>query len=355
MSSGSSLPFHVEGKVAIVTGAGSGINYEFAKLLLAKKCSVVIGDLALRPEAQALVDDHQQGTRALFVKTDVTDWTCLQTLFFETTKEFGTFDIVCPGAGVFEPHWSNFWHPPTGSSTSSSKDPVAGFGHYACLDINVSHPIRATQLALAEYLKPSNGAMKASPTNPKRVVHIASVASQIANLAVPLYVASKHAIDGFVRSLASLEQTVGVRVNGVQPGIVKTPLWLDHPEKMPMLDQRRDIWITPVEVAEAMVKLLEDPEMVGGTMLEVGSEHTRVVPLFGNMGPNGSGHSTSRAKHGSAEVFQWLQQDNWGKVDRSGTEGPDPSPAQRRDPVTEPEGALPGSAMGMQQSAEVDR
>lgn len=114
-------PFTVSGKVAIVTGAGSGINYEFAKLLLSKGCSVVIGDLALRPEAQALVDDYQDSPKAIFHRTDVTDWTALQALFTATTHRFGTFDIVCPGAGVFEEHWSNFWLPP---GSSESRDPV---------------------------------------------------------------------------------------------------------------------------------------------------------------------------------------------------------------------------------------
>ena len=224
--------FSVKDKVAVVTGAGSGINYEFAKLLLSKGCSVVIGDLGLRPESQALIDKYTDSPKAIFQRTDVTDWSSLQALFTATTSEFGTFDIVCPGAGVFEEHWSNFWLPPGSAESKDPPEGTAGVGHYKCLDINITHPIRATQLAIAEFLKPSDGSAGAS-SSPKRVVHIASVASQIAALPVPLYIASKHAIDGFVRSLADLD-ALGIRVNGVQPGIVKTPLWLDHPEKMEM-------------------------------------------------------------------------------------------------------------------------
>lgn len=312
--------FSVEGKVAIITGAGSGINYEFAKLLLSKNCSVVIGDLSLRPEAQALVDNHSSSPRCLFQKTDVTDWTSLQALFQLTVSEFGTYDLVCPGAGIFEPHWSNFWHPP-GAAGSTSKDPTSGFGHYACLDINVTHPIRATQIAIAEFLKPSDGSPKASASIPKRVVHTASVASQIGNLPTPLYIASKHAINGFIRSLGPLEQTLGIRVNGVMPGAVKTPLWTDHPEKMSFLDASRDdYWVSPAEVAENMLRMVVEPEMVGGTMLEVSSsKKTRIVPLFGNEGPPRPSTQGSTATNGIPEVYEWLKQEGWGKMVEEGS------------------------------------
>lgn len=187
---------------------------------------------------------------------------------------------------------------------------TAGVGHYKCLDINITHPIRATQLAIAEFLKPSDGSPAASARS-KRVVHIASIASQFAALGIPLYVASKHAIDGFVRSMESLD-ILGIRVNGVQPGIVRTPLWLDHPEKLGMRTDA-DIWTEPGEVAQAMLRCLEDPELVGGTMLEVGHEVTRVVPLFGNTGPSGDGHSVSAGAEKAKEVFEWLSRDGWGK------------------------------------------
>jgi NAD(P)-dependent dehydrogenase (short-subunit alcohol dehydrogenase family) len=114
----------VSGKSALVTGAGSGmwlsgqyssrlivahsqlgINLSFAKLLLEHGCNVLIADLALRPEAQVLVDKHSRGpsARAVFQKTDVRDWVQLERMFEVAEKEFGELDIVCPGAGVYEP------------------------------------------------------------------------------------------------------------------------------------------------------------------------------------------------------------------------------------------------------------
>jgi len=96
---------NVENKTAIITGAGSGINFSYAKLLLSRGCNVVIADLTLRPEAQALITEYpfeSKGAKAVFQKTDVADWTQLEKMFEVATKRFGGADIVCPGAGVYE-------------------------------------------------------------------------------------------------------------------------------------------------------------------------------------------------------------------------------------------------------------
>jgi len=102
------MAMNVKGKTAIITGAGSGINLCFARLLLSKGCNVVIADLALRPEAQTLVAEYplQDGgerAKAVFQKTDVMDWKQLEKMFEVATEHFGGADIVTPGAGVYEP------------------------------------------------------------------------------------------------------------------------------------------------------------------------------------------------------------------------------------------------------------
>jgi 3-hydroxybutyrate dehydrogenase len=101
------MAMRVYGKTAIVTGSGSGINLCFAKLLLEKQCNVIFADIALRPEARVIVDKYSKASpgqaRAVFVGTNVTDWAQLTRMFKVATDEFGGADIVCPGAGVFEP------------------------------------------------------------------------------------------------------------------------------------------------------------------------------------------------------------------------------------------------------------
>jgi NAD(P)-dependent dehydrogenase (short-subunit alcohol dehydrogenase family) len=98
------MALQVNGKTALVTGGGSGICLEFTKILIANGCNVVVADLALSPEAQGLVNGRAGAkAKAHFQKTDVTDWTQLGAAFATAIKEFGRLDIVCPGAGIFEP------------------------------------------------------------------------------------------------------------------------------------------------------------------------------------------------------------------------------------------------------------
>ena len=133
------------------------------------------------------------------------------------TQEFGTFDIVCPGAGIFEPPWSNFWQPP---GTALSKDAVDD-GRYATLDINVTHPIRSTQLAIAAFLRAQKESASSVRT-PKRVLIISSVAGQTCNLHTPIYTAAKHAER--LIPLTLRQELVGrpVRIIEVAPGMVAT-------------------------------------------------------------------------------------------------------------------------------------
>lgn len=240
-------------------------------------------------------------------------------MFQVALAEFGDVDIVCPGAGVYEPHWSNFWCPP---GSPQSRDAVDA-GHYALLDINLTHPIRTTQLAISHWLHPREvpgsrvpTPKKVSPQNPKRIIHIASVASQIPVFRAPLYGASKFAISGFVRSIAPIEE-YGIRVNAVAPGVVRTPLWSDNPEKLANVDQSKDAWVTPEEVAAAMLDCIESESKRGGLMLEIGAGHTREVTVFNDPGPDPrpeAGLITSNSAIGNQEVYGFLDDSSvWGR------------------------------------------
>lgn len=97
------MPFSPVGKSAIVTGAGGGINLAFAKKLLEAGTNVLIADLALTPDAEKVVEEYNNKPKAVFLKTDVTSWPDLDGMFRTAQDTFGSIDIVCPGAGVFEP------------------------------------------------------------------------------------------------------------------------------------------------------------------------------------------------------------------------------------------------------------
>ena len=307
-------------------------------------CNVLIADLALRPEAKVLVEKHSSGAaRAVFQETDVRDWLQLERMFEVAEREFGEIDIVCPGAGVYEPvsvyskwicygetlwkqvadsireqHWSNFWRPP---GSAPSKDSPDG-GRYALVDINVTHPIRATQLAIAHFLRHKDNG------RPKHIIHISSIAGQNTTFSAPIYVATKHAINGLVRSLAKLE-TLGIRVTAVAPGVIKTPLWTDHPEKLKMVDDSVDVWVTPEEVATVMLALVQQEQVSetigdrsgrgpqfpvsGGTILEV-SKTVRAVGQFNDPGP-GDRPGNTATDHAAveSESFRLLATEGWGR------------------------------------------
>jgi 3-hydroxybutyrate dehydrogenase len=93
---------HLKGKTALVTGGGSGISLAFTLRLLEAGCNVVVADLALSPEAQAL-EKYTTSPKAVFQRTDVTDWAQLDAAFQTALTTFGSLDIVCPGAGLSEP------------------------------------------------------------------------------------------------------------------------------------------------------------------------------------------------------------------------------------------------------------
>jgi 3-hydroxybutyrate dehydrogenase len=100
------MAFAVGNKTALVTGGGSGICLAFTELLLLNNCNVLIADLKLTSEAREIIAAKQSESgagRVVFRQTDVTDWKQLQAAFDVAMDEFGGLDIVCPGAGLFEP------------------------------------------------------------------------------------------------------------------------------------------------------------------------------------------------------------------------------------------------------------
>jgi len=63
-----------------------------------------------------------------------------------------------------------------------------------------------------------------------------------------------------------------------------------------------------------MLKLAEDPETPGGTVLECGISETRSIPLFGNTGPQGKGYSLSNAAASVGELYAWVDKPGWGQA-----------------------------------------
>ena len=316
----------VKGKTAILTGAGSGITLEFARKLLQSGCNVLIADLALRPEAEDLIAQYTTGApRAIFLKTDVTSWSDLSTAFEVAAKELGPVSIVCPGAGVFEPPWSNFWKPPGHIESRDRPDS----DRYKLLDINLTHPIRLTQLAISYFLA---SGPPVSLENPKTVIHISSISAQVNGLPTPLYTASKAGLSGFVRSLGRMEKKYGIRVCGVAPGVIKTPLWFgENKEKLKFVDERKDKWIMPEDVGQVMLDMVQKDkisvemggsdtagdivEVRGGSIVEVSLGRIRDVKSLNDPGPYGrEGNTAGGTEDMVDDVWLQLDQEGWGRM-----------------------------------------
>ncbi|TQS33444.1 hypothetical protein Golomagni_06210 [Golovinomyces magnicellulatus] len=290
------MALEIHGKTALVTGGASGIGLAFSHKLLDGGCNVVIADLTLPPKAQELLDTKFNGASASFVKTDVTNWSQLQAAFDHAIQEFKQLDIVFPCAGIFDPpDVSNFWYINQGADTVESSS-------FKAFELNITHPVRTTQLAIDSF--------KRQKLNHGVVVLISSIAAQLPLLPTPLYSASKHAISGFVRCMAALEPALNIRINGVAPGLVKTPIWTK--DKLTWVDEDVDKWVTVDQVADVLLDLVTNKEHVGGTILEVGVSSVRPVTELGDAGPQGDGFTVQGLGTAFNGVFDLIDQ-NFGK------------------------------------------
>lgn len=136
--------------------------------------------------------------------------------------------------------------------------------------------MRGTRLAIRDQVTRSKG----PPSNEivGVILNVSSLAAQFALFNQPLYGASKAGVSSFTRSLAPLHPEFGIKVVAVSPGMVRTPLWTDNPDKMKAISEE-DVILAPEELAEAMLLLVESDSYPGGTVLEVLKDKTRIVKV----------------------------------------------------------------------------
>ncbi|XTI89327.1 15-hydroxyprostaglandin dehydrogenase [Cenococcum geophilum] len=195
---------------------GTGINLEFAKLCHERYCQVIIGDVRLTPEAEEWIATTKESTSK----------DQLQDLINAAEKSFGNV----PDLGGLE--WFNFWEDP-------------GTDGYKSVDINVAHAIKFTRTSIRALLGKNRKGV---------ILAVGSIARQTPDFTRPLCVATKHAISGFVRSLAFLDEYPGITVVCSAPAIVLTRLRTDCPE-MKNYSVIEHIALGPKDIAESMIAL----------------------------------------------------------------------------------------------------
>ncbi|KAL1889068.1 hypothetical protein Sste5346_009133 [Sporothrix stenoceras] len=263
--------FPLSGKIAVVTGAGSGINLAFAKQAVEQGARVVIADLNLTDNAKAFAAANEKSV--VFAKTDVTKRADLENTVTVAEKTFGDVpDVYIAGAGIFEPDWSSFW------------DDTEDDG-YKQVDVNVNHPMKLSRIAIKSLVKHNK---------PGVILVVASLAGYQGAFASPLYCATKHAVVGFVRSLADLDELQNIKVTLVAPGYVHTPMWYEDPAKMKQFDYKPSMAVMPEEVAQGMVELVTQAEYGGGACLQVAVGEKRTLGVWNIPAPDTDGARVSK-------------------------------------------------------------
>lgn len=190
----------LEGKVAIITGAGSGIGQATAILFAAHGASVVISDVNEKAGNETLQSITKTGGKAIFVKADVSKAEECNNLVQQTISHFKKLDIAFNNAGI-----------------SGEMNPVADLsieGWHKVIDVNLNSVFYCMKYQIPAMLKNGDGA----------IVNMSSILGQVAFANSPAYVAAKHGVVGLSRNAAVEYAQKGIRVNAVGPAFINTPL-----------------------------------------------------------------------------------------------------------------------------------
>ncbi len=214
----------LEGKVALITGAGSGLGREIARAFAREGCAVGINDL--RPEvADTLAAElRAAGNRAVALPADVADSRAVQEMVARHLRELGALDILVNNAGIafMEDHVTHNLDAmiqevmTTGRSTRSAEATKTMSDHNwrRTLSIHLDGTFYCTREALAIMEPRGRGA----------IINMASVAGLTGISGAPDYSAAKAGIIGFTKSVAREVIGRGIRVNAIAPGWIDTPL-----------------------------------------------------------------------------------------------------------------------------------
>jgi 3-oxoacyl-[acyl-carrier protein] reductase len=238
------MDLEIEGRVAVVTGAASGIGRATARRLAREGCHVVAVD------RQAIkIDADELGESAIAVEADVADADAVRRVVSTTLAAFGRLDILVCSAGIFE--------------TTAPFD-LSADEWDRVHSVNLRGAFLCAQAAVPVMSKTSWG----------RIVLLSSVAAQTGGISAgSAYVASKAGVMGLTRSLAMHVGPLGITVNCVNPGIIETPMTANVPrverEKVAARTPLRRNG-TPEDVADMIVVLSsERSSFVTGAHLSI--------------------------------------------------------------------------------------
>lgn len=237
-------------KVAIITGAGSGIGREIAYQFGAEGARVVVSDVDDKRGNETVAVLRDRRVQAMFVRADSSKPADNEALVAAAVKAYGGLDIAVNNAGI------------GGPSAPMGEYPIDGWDKV--IAINLSGVFYGMRYQLPALVQRGGGS----------IINIASVLGQVGFRNSSAYVAAKHGVVGLTQNAALEYGAQKIRVNAIGPGFVKTPLVEKSlgADAMTLLEQAHalDRLGEPSEVAELATWLASDKaSFVSGAFLPV--------------------------------------------------------------------------------------
>lgn len=192
-----------DGKVAIVTGASSGIGRAVALLYGRGGGRVVVSDVAEEGGEETARMIRDAGGQARFVRADVASPEDCEALVAAAEESYGRLDIACNNAGI------------GGESATTGDYTIEGWRRV--IDVNLSGVFYCMKYEIAAMLRAGGGS----------IVNLASILGKVGFATAPAYVSAKHGMVGLTKTAAIEYAARGIRVNSVGPGFIRTPLIAD--------------------------------------------------------------------------------------------------------------------------------
>ena len=231
----------IRDRVAVVTGAASGIGRAMALALAREGVRVVVADLDQPGGAETVRAITTAGGAADFFLVDVTHDTDVAGLIHFARVRFGGFDVLCNNAGIGEAPNVLF---------------APGDAWHQIVEINLSAVILGTRLGVLAMREEGGGV----------IINTASMGGLLPMPTAPIYAATKAGVINFTRSLAYLKDEANIRVNAICPSFVETPL-LHRFETPEMAARFAEIGVVrPELVAEGVLELARDETRAGAIM-----------------------------------------------------------------------------------------
>ncbi len=241
----------LQNKVAVVTGAGSGMGKAIAKIFAQEGAMVIAADINLETVNAVVASIVSLGGTATAVAVNVTKEKDIQNMIDVAVSAYGTLDILVNNAGIMD----NFV--PAGEVTDELWEKVFA--------VNVTGPMRAIRKGLPIFLKKGSGI----------IINIASAGGLLGSRAGASYTASKHAVVGLTKNVGFQYAKLGIRCNAIAPGAVNTNIGttIYDPSKFGMERAMAGINLNPrvgepEEIAKiALFLASDDSSFINGTII----------------------------------------------------------------------------------------